>query len=72
MAKKYADQIVTKCVTKPDEANQVHEEMSKSIRHNVPHRWDLSNSMVPHWCCHCGYMLPVGTKKAFEKCIGMM
>ncbi|KAI3642421.1 hypothetical protein MP228_011976 [Amoeboaphelidium protococcarum] len=66
--KKCFDKVVTRCITKPDEADDVNQEMSKQLRHDVPHRWEIASSLTPQWCIHCGYMLPVGTKKAFERC----
>ncbi|KAE9966504.1 hypothetical protein EG328_008888 [Venturia inaequalis] len=62
--KKCYSKVVTKCITQsnaetdPDEAK---------INHRIPHRWgDFFNSGA-NWCCHCGYMLPLGRKQA-RKC----
>lgn len=64
--KKCYSKVVTKCITQsnaetdPDEAK---------INHRIPHRWgDFFNSGA-NWCCHCGYMLPLGRKQA-RKCSG--
>jgi len=56
--------VVTKCITQsnaetdPDEAK---------INHRIPHRWETFSNMGANWCCHCGYMLPLG-KKQCRKC----
>lgn len=56
--------VVTKCITQsnaetdPDEAK---------INHRIPHRWETFSNMGANWCCHCGYMLPLGKKQA-RKC----
>lgn len=70
VSKKHVDKVVTKCANVPGGRDPavVLEEMSKTLRHNVPHRWNLSGSLSPAWCCHCGHMLPIGTRKSYEKC----
>lgn len=52
--------VVTKCITQsnaetdPDEAK---------LNHRIPHRFiDYTNAKAS-WCCHCGYVLPLGRKK---------
>ncbi|KAJ9648158.1 Serine/threonine kinase [Coniosporium tulheliwenetii] len=56
--------VVTKCITQsnaetdPDEAK---------LNHRIPHRFEPYSNMGANWCCHCGYMLPLG-KKASRKC----
>lgn len=58
--------VVTKCITQsnaetdPDEAK---------LNHRIPHRFEPYSNMGANWCCHCGYMLPLG-KKASRKCTG--
>lgn len=62
--KKCYTKVVTKCITQsnaetdPDEAK---------INHRIPHRWEPFSNMGANWCCHCGYMLPLGRKQA-RKC----
>ncbi|KAF2842164.1 kinase-like protein [Patellaria atrata CBS 101060] len=59
---KYA--AVTKCITQsnaetdPDEAK---------LNHRIPHRFEVFSNMGANWCCHCGYMLPLGRKQS-RKC----
>jgi hypothetical protein len=56
------------------DAAELAEEQQKQqqlLRHNVHHRFEMSSSVVPTWCCHCGYMLPLGTRKVFERCAGI-
>lgn len=56
--------VATKCISKsnaetdPDEAK---------INHRIPHRFDAFSNMGANWCCHCGYMLPLG-KRQSRKC----
>lgn len=58
--------VVTKCITQsnaetdPDEAK---------LNHRIPHRWEAFSNVGANWCCHCGYMLPLG-KKQSRKCSG--
>jgi classical protein kinase C len=62
--KKCYTKVVTKCITQsnaetdPDEAK---------INHRIPHRWEPFSNIGANWCCHCGYMLPLGRKQA-RKC----
>jgi classical protein kinase C len=58
--------VVTKCITQsnaetdPDEAK---------LNHRIPHRFvDYTNAKA-NWCCHCGYLLPLGRKKV-KQCSG--
>ena len=57
--------VVTKCISKsnaesdPDEAK---------INHRIPHRFETFGNVGANWCCHCGYMLPLGRKS--KRCKG--
>lgn len=59
--------VVTKCISKsnaesdPDEAK---------INHRIPHRFETFGNVAANWCCHCGYLLPLGKKS--KKCKGML
>lgn len=66
--KKCFDKVVTKCISRIDDAAAINKEQSNKLKHNVPHKFQTSSSMVPQWCCHCGYMLPLATAKGYEKC----
>lgn len=37
------------------------------INHRIPHRFETITNIGANWCCHCGYMLPLGRKNA-RKC----
>jgi classical protein kinase C len=56
--------VVTKCITQsnaetdPDEAK---------LNHRIPHRFENFSNMGANWCCHCGYILPLGRKQS-KKC----
>lgn len=64
--KKCYPKVVTKCITQsnaetdPDEAK---------LNHRIPHRFEPFSNMGANWCCHCGYILPIGKKQA-RKCTG--
>lgn len=36
----------------------------EKINHRIPHRFEPFTNMGASWCCHCGYMLPLGRKSA--------
>ncbi|KAF1996871.1 hypothetical protein P154DRAFT_305068 [Amniculicola lignicola CBS 123094] len=62
--KKCYPKVVTKCITQsnaetdPDEAK---------LNHRIPHRFENFSNMGANWCCHCGYVLPLGRKQS-KKC----
>jgi hypothetical protein len=39
----------------------------EKINHRIPHRFEPLTNIGANWCCHCGYMLPLGRKNA-RKC----
>src|SRR4051812_45739709 len=41
----------------------------EKINHRIPHRFQTLTNVRANWCCHCGYMLPLGRKNA-KKCSG--
>lgn len=56
--------VVTKCISKSNAETDADEE---KINHRIPHRFEPFSNMGANWCCHCGYMLPIGRKQA-RKC----
>ncbi|KAK4543566.1 Serine/threonine kinase [Oleoguttula mirabilis] len=56
--------VVTKCISKSNAETDPDEE---KINHRIPHRFDAFSNMGANWCCHCGYMLPIGRKQS-RKC----
>lgn len=56
--------VVTKCISKSNAESDPDEE---KINHRIPHRFDAFSNMGANWCCHCGYMLPIGRKQS-RKC----
>lgn len=64
--KKCFPKVVTKCITQsnaetdPDEAK---------LNHRIPHRFENATIMGAYWCCHCGYLLPLGRGKG-KQCKG--
>ncbi|KAL2153696.1 hypothetical protein VTH82DRAFT_4851 [Thermothelomyces myriococcoides] len=57
--------VVTKCISKSNAETDPDEE---KINHRIPHRFQPFSNITANWCCHCGYMLPIG-KKNSRKCI---
>lgn len=56
--------VVTKCISKSNADVDPEEE---KINHRIPHRFEAFANMGANWCCHCGYMLPIGRRQA-RKC----
>ncbi|KAF2859292.1 hypothetical protein K470DRAFT_249697 [Piedraia hortae CBS 480.64] len=53
--------VVTKCISKSNAETDPDEE---KINHRIPHRFEPFSNMGANWCCHCGYMLPLGKKQS--------
>lgn len=58
--------VVTKCISK---ANYETDPDEEKINHRIPHRFEGFSNIGANWCCHCGYLLPLGRKNA-KKCSG--
>jgi hypothetical protein len=58
--------VVTKCISKSNAETDPDEE---KINHRIPHRFEKFSNVSANWCCHCGYILPLG-KKNSRKCSG--
>ncbi|KAK0938150.1 Serine/threonine kinase [Friedmanniomyces endolithicus] len=56
--------VVTKCISK---SNADVDPDDEKINHRIPHRFDIFSNMGANWCCHCGYMLPIGRRQS-RKC----
>ncbi|KAL9097010.1 MAG: hypothetical protein Q9165_000974 [Trypethelium subeluteriae] len=56
--------VVTKCISKSNAETDPDEE---KVNHRIPHRFETFSNMGANWCCHCGYMLPLGRKQC-RKC----
>ena len=56
--------VVTKCISKA--LSEVDPDEEK-INHRIPHRFENFSNIGANWCCHCGYLLPLGRKNA-KKC----
>lgn len=56
--------VVTKCISK---ANYETDPDEEKINHRIPHRFENFSNIGANWCCHCGYLLPLGRKNA-KKC----
>lgn len=64
--KKCYPKVVTKCISKSNAETDPDEE---KINHRIPHRFEVFSNMGANWCCHCGYILPLGRKNC-RKCSG--
>ncbi|KZP01332.1 hypothetical protein CALVIDRAFT_532947 [Calocera viscosa TUFC12733] len=62
--KRCYSKVVTKCISKSNAETEGDEE---KINHRIPHRFETITNIGANWCCHCGYMLPLGRKNA-RKC----
>ncbi|CCO29181.1 classical protein kinase C [Rhizoctonia solani AG-1 IB] len=62
--KKCYPKVVTKCISK---SNVDEDPDDAKINHRIPHRFETMTNLSTNWCCHCGYMLPLG-RKNFKKC----
>ncbi|QRW20251.1 protein kinase C [Rhizoctonia solani] len=62
--KKCYPKVVTKCISK---SNVDDDPDDAKINHRIPHRFETMTNLSTNWCCHCGYMLPLG-RKNFKKC----
>ncbi|EIW81313.1 hypothetical protein CONPUDRAFT_82294 [Coniophora puteana RWD-64-598 SS2] len=58
--KKCYEKVVTKCISKSNTAGDDEEK----INHRIPHRFEPITNIGANWCCHCGYMLPLGRKNS--------
>jgi len=56
--------VVTKCISKSNAESDPDEE---KINHRIPHRFDPFSNIGANWCCHCGYVLPLGRRQS-RKC----
>jgi len=63
--KKCYSKVVTKCISKSNAETDPDEE---KLNHRIPHRFEAFSNMGANWCCHCGYILPLGRKN--RKCSG--
>ncbi|KDQ62195.1 hypothetical protein JAAARDRAFT_30093 [Jaapia argillacea MUCL 33604] len=60
--KKCCEKVVTKCISKSNTGDD-----EEKLNHRIPHRFEPLTNIGANWCCHCGYMLPLGRKNA-RKC----
>ncbi|KAI8969746.1 kinase-like domain-containing protein [Pilobolus umbonatus] len=61
--KKCYGRVVIRCTATP-QLEHTHDE----IKHHIPHRFDPLTIIGANWCCHCGFMLPLGFKGA-QRCV---
>ncbi|KAI9025066.1 hypothetical protein CLU79DRAFT_827118 [Phycomyces nitens] len=62
--KKCYQKVVTKCISRAQV--EADPDMDK-LNHRIPHRFEPITNIGANWCCHCGYMLPLGSRGA-KKC----
>ncbi|KAI9295020.1 kinase-like protein [Neoconidiobolus thromboides FSU 785] len=57
-----APKVVLKCIAKPNYELEP-EEQKMDLRHRIHHRFEPNTTLMAKWCCHCGYMIPLGRGK---------
>ncbi|KAI7864786.1 kinase-like domain-containing protein [Spinellus fusiger] len=62
--KKCYGRVVIKCISRS--ASETDHDEDK-INHRIPHRFEPLTNIGANWCCHCGYMLPLGSR-GVKKC----
>ncbi|KAK9473046.1 uncharacterized protein V1510DRAFT_364399 [Dipodascopsis tothii] len=62
--KKCFKKVITKCISKSNSDTDPDEE---KLNHRIPHRFEPITNISANWCCHCGYILPLG-KRNVRKC----
>lgn len=75
--KKCYEKVVTKCISKSNTGVSeayillvvlltfgLQDDDAEKINHRIPHRFEPITNLSANWCCHCGYMLPLGRKNA--------
>ncbi|GAB5590900.1 Serine/threonine kinase [Umbelopsis nana] len=62
--KKCYTKVVTKCISKSSAESDSDED---KLNHRIPHRFEPNTNIGANWCCHCGYMLPIGMRGS-KKC----
>lgn len=63
--KKCYNHVVTRCKSQPMSKLDSNED---NLKHHIPHRFEsLTIILGANWCCHCGFMLPLGFRGA-QKC----
>ncbi|KAF9937793.1 Serine/threonine kinase [Mortierella alpina] len=62
--RKCFEKVVTKCISKSKADEDPDEE---KLNHRIPHRFEAFTNLSASWCCHCGYILPLG-KKGAKRC----
>ncbi|KAF9108200.1 Serine/threonine kinase [Mortierella sp. GBA35] len=62
--RKCFEKVVTKCISKSKAEEDPDEE---KLNHRIPHRFEAFTNLSASWCCHCGYILPLG-KKGAKRC----
>ncbi|KAF7722694.1 Serine/threonine kinase [Apophysomyces ossiformis] len=62
--KKCYTRVVTRCIGRaPSSFSQDGDE----LKHRIPHRFEPLTIIGANWCCHCGFMLPLGFRGA-QRC----
>ncbi|KAI8979406.1 hypothetical protein BDF20DRAFT_503174 [Mycotypha africana] len=61
--KRCSSKVVTKCMV--NSKDNVSDE--DKLNHKIPHRFEPITNIGANWCCHCGYILPLGSRGA-KKC----
>jgi len=62
--KKCYKKVIVKCIAKTEqESGDVDIFTNQVMKHKIPHRFEYVLNFGVNWCCHCGYLLPLGKQK---------
>jgi hypothetical protein len=57
--------VLIKCVSDNGDGEK-SQFVDQMMKHRIPHRFQPSPSLTAAWCCHCGYMLPIGRRQSLK------
>ncbi|KAJ9066407.1 Serine/threonine kinase [Entomophthora muscae] len=57
-----APKVVLKCIATPNYELDA-DEQKLDLLHRIHHRFESTTNLMAKWCCHCGYMIPLGRGK---------
>ncbi|KAI0225009.1 Serine/threonine kinase [Massospora cicadina] len=60
--------VVLKCIATPNYELDA-DDQKMDLLHRIHHRFEATTNLMARWCCHCGYMIPLGRGKG-KRCSG--
>ncbi|KAI8804110.1 kinase-like domain-containing protein [Cladochytrium replicatum] len=64
--KRCMPRVINKCISKTEQEQPTTPAYAQILNHRIPHRFEPTSNIGAAWCCHCGYMLPVGKKQSLK------